>query len=73
MFKQAIEFAQVTQTSQTAWATTYLNLGTCHRKLGCVSTPICSLASISLDILVDKMSMRRLVNLKKPKSPTQKC
>lgn len=38
MFKQAIEFAQVTQTSQTAWATTYLNLGTCHRKLGCVLT-----------------------------------
>ncbi|THH16661.1 hypothetical protein EW146_g4012 [Bondarzewia mesenterica] len=34
MFKQALEYAQVTQASQSSWATTYLNLGTCLRKLG---------------------------------------
>ncbi|TFY65559.1 hypothetical protein EVG20_g5530 [Dentipellis fragilis] len=34
LFQQALDFAQVTQTSQTTWATTYLNLGTCYRKLG---------------------------------------
>ncbi|KAI0067340.1 TPR-like protein [Artomyces pyxidatus] len=34
LFKQALDFAQVTQTSQASWATTYLNLGTCYRKLG---------------------------------------
>ncbi|KAI0046567.1 TPR-like protein [Auriscalpium vulgare] len=34
MFRQALELAQVTQSSQASWATTYLNLGTCLRKLG---------------------------------------
>ncbi|KJA22947.1 hypothetical protein HYPSUDRAFT_77168 [Hypholoma sublateritium FD-334 SS-4] len=33
LFQSALDLAQVTQTSQKAWATTYLNLGTCHRKL----------------------------------------
>ncbi|KAF8150604.1 cell division control protein 16 [Crassisporium funariophilum] len=33
LFKEALELAQVTQTSQKAWATTYINLGTCYRKL----------------------------------------
>jgi tetratricopeptide (TPR) repeat protein len=34
MFKSALEIAQVTQTSQASWATTWLNLGTSLRKLG---------------------------------------
>ncbi|TFY83527.1 hypothetical protein EWM64_g474 [Hericium alpestre] len=34
MFQQALDLAQVTQGSQKSWATTYLNLGTCFRKLG---------------------------------------
>ncbi|KAJ3510333.1 hypothetical protein NLJ89_g4730 [Agrocybe chaxingu] len=33
MFQTALDLAQVTQTSQKAWATTYLNLGTAYRKL----------------------------------------
>ncbi|KDR76370.1 hypothetical protein GALMADRAFT_67732 [Galerina marginata CBS 339.88] len=33
LFQEALDLAQVTQTSQKAWATTYLNLGTCYRKL----------------------------------------
>ncbi|KAG6849727.1 hypothetical protein H0H93_005930 [Arthromyces matolae] len=33
LFLKALELAQVTQSSQKAWATTYLNLGTCYRKL----------------------------------------
>ncbi|KAF8905026.1 hypothetical protein CPB84DRAFT_1676979 [Gymnopilus junonius] len=33
LFQAALDLAQVTQTSQKAWATTYLNLGTCYRKL----------------------------------------
>ncbi|RDB26326.1 Anaphase-promoting complex subunit cut9 [Hypsizygus marmoreus] len=32
-FQKALELAQVTQSSQKSWATTYLNLGTCFRKL----------------------------------------
>ncbi|ETW83193.1 hypothetical protein HETIRDRAFT_245129, partial [Heterobasidion irregulare TC 32-1] len=34
MFRQALDYAHVTQVSQSSWATTYLNLGTCLRKLG---------------------------------------
>lgn len=34
MFKSALDIAQVTQTSQASWATTWLNLGTSLRKLG---------------------------------------
>jgi len=34
MFRSALEIAQVTQTSQASWATTWLNLGTSLRKLG---------------------------------------
>lgn len=33
LFQHALDLAQVTQSSQKTWATTYLNLGTCHRKL----------------------------------------
>ncbi|KAG6915872.1 hypothetical protein DXG01_009480 [Tephrocybe rancida] len=33
LFRKALELAQVTQSSQKAWTTTYLNLGTCYRKL----------------------------------------
>ncbi|KAJ7227065.1 cell division control protein 16 [Mycena pura] len=33
MFQQSLDLAQVTQSSQTTWATTRLNLGTCFRKL----------------------------------------
>ncbi|KAG5646121.1 hypothetical protein DXG03_004360 [Asterophora parasitica] len=33
LFLRALELAQVTQTSQKSWSTTYLNLGTCYRKL----------------------------------------
>ncbi|KAF5382153.1 hypothetical protein D9615_004247 [Tricholomella constricta] len=33
LFSRALELAQVTQTSQKSWSTTYLNLGTCYRKL----------------------------------------
>jgi hypothetical protein len=33
LFQTAVDLAQVTQSSQRAWATTYLNLGTCYRKL----------------------------------------
>ncbi|CAA7265544.1 unnamed protein product [Cyclocybe aegerita] len=33
MFQMALDLAQVTQTSQKAWATTYLNLRTAYRKL----------------------------------------
>jgi anaphase-promoting complex subunit 6 len=33
LFQAALDLAQVTQSSQKPWATTYLNLGTCFRKL----------------------------------------
>ncbi|KAF7794820.1 hypothetical protein EIP86_005962 [Pleurotus ostreatoroseus] len=33
LFKEALKLAQVTQSSEAAWATTYVNLGTCYRKL----------------------------------------
>jgi anaphase-promoting complex subunit 6 len=33
LFQQSLELAQVTQSSQKSWSTTYLNLGTCYRKL----------------------------------------
>ncbi|KAJ7599294.1 hypothetical protein C8J56DRAFT_916352 [Mycena floridula] len=33
LFQEAIKLADVTQSSQKSWATTYLNLGTCYRKL----------------------------------------
>lgn len=33
LFKRSLELAQVTQSSQMSWTTTYLNLGTCYRKL----------------------------------------
>ncbi|KAF9466498.1 TPR-like protein [Collybia nuda] len=33
LFQDALDLAQVTQSSQKPWATTYLNLGTCFRKL----------------------------------------
>lgn len=33
LFQTAIELAQVTQGPQKAWAMTYINLGTCYRKL----------------------------------------
>lgn len=33
LFQSALDLAQVTQSSQKAWVTTYLNLGTCYRKL----------------------------------------
>ncbi|KAJ6494696.1 cell division control protein 16 [Mycena vitilis] len=33
LFQHALDLAQVTQSSQKTWATTYLNLGTCFRKL----------------------------------------
>lgn len=33
LFQSAVDLAQLTQSSQKAWATAYLNLGTCHRKL----------------------------------------
>ncbi|KAJ7274524.1 hypothetical protein B0H12DRAFT_1089105 [Mycena haematopus] len=33
LFRHALDLAQVTQSSQKTWATTYLNLGTCYRKL----------------------------------------
>lgn len=32
-FQHALSLAQVTQSSESAWATTYVNLGTCYRKL----------------------------------------
>ena len=44
LFQQAIELAQITQSSETAWATTYVNLGTCYRKLKC-GLLICSMRS----------------------------
>jgi len=33
LFQDALDLAQVTQSSQKGWATTYINLGTCYRKL----------------------------------------
>ncbi|KAK2463455.1 hypothetical protein APHAL10511_004541 [Amanita phalloides] len=33
LFQEALELAQVTQTSRKSWTTTYINLGTCYRKL----------------------------------------
>jgi len=33
LFERAIDLAKVTQSSEKTWATTYLNLGTCYRKL----------------------------------------
>lgn len=33
LFQEALDLAQVTQSSQQCWATTYINLGTCFRKL----------------------------------------
>ncbi len=35
-FQEALELAQVTQSSRKSWATTFINLGTCYRRLGCV-------------------------------------
>jgi len=40
MFQEALAVAEVTQTSQKAWSTTYINLGTCYRKLKYVFTDI---------------------------------
>ncbi|KAF9007618.1 TPR-like protein [Cyathus striatus] len=34
LFKEALDLAGVTQSSQKSWATTFINLGTCYRKLG---------------------------------------
>jgi hypothetical protein len=36
MFQESTELAQVTQSSQNSWASVYMNLGTCYRKLGLV-------------------------------------
>ncbi|KAF9223525.1 TPR-like protein [Gyrodon lividus] len=33
LFRRSLDLAQVTQSSQKSWTTTYLNLGTCYRKL----------------------------------------
>ncbi|KAH8100117.1 TPR-like protein [Cristinia sonorae] len=33
LFQEAINLAQVTQSSEISWASTYVNLGTCYRKL----------------------------------------
>ncbi|EGO24550.1 hypothetical protein SERLADRAFT_361562 [Serpula lacrymans var. lacrymans S7.9] len=33
LFQQSLDLAQVSQGSQSSWATTYLNLGTCYRKM----------------------------------------
>ena len=33
LFQESLNLAQVTQSSQKSWSTTYLNLGTCYRKL----------------------------------------
>ena len=33
LFQESLDLAEVTQSSQKSWATTYLNLGTCYRKL----------------------------------------
>ncbi|KAF9234137.1 hypothetical protein BU15DRAFT_90109 [Melanogaster broomeanus] len=33
LFQRSLHLAQVTQSSQKSWTTTYLNLGTCYRKL----------------------------------------
>lgn len=37
MFEESTQLAQITQSSQKTWATVYMNLGTCYRKLGSVS------------------------------------
>ncbi|EKM78129.1 hypothetical protein AGABI1DRAFT_61147 [Agaricus bisporus var. burnettii JB137-S8] len=34
LFQEALELAQVTQSSKRSWATTYINLGTSYRRLG---------------------------------------
>ncbi|KAJ3573119.1 hypothetical protein NP233_g2630 [Leucocoprinus birnbaumii] len=34
LFQEALELAQITQSSRKSWATTYINLGTCYRRLG---------------------------------------
>ena len=46
MFQDAIQLAQVTQTSEIEWAPTYVNLGTCYRKLGLVSVLYPSIPSV---------------------------
>ncbi|KAF8828845.1 hypothetical protein HHX47_DHR3000022 [Lentinula edodes] len=33
LFQRALDLAEVTQSSQQSWTTTFVNLGTCHRKL----------------------------------------
>lgn len=33
LFRETLDLAQVTKNSEKSWATTYLNLGTCFRKL----------------------------------------
>jgi anaphase-promoting complex subunit 6 len=33
-FQKALVLAEVTQSSRKSWATTYINLGTCYRRLG---------------------------------------
>ncbi|KAJ8080842.1 anaphase-promoting complex subunit Cut9 [Marasmius tenuissimus] len=35
MFEKALSLAEVTQSSQQTWTTTYINLGTCYRRLKC--------------------------------------
>ncbi|KAF9267586.1 TPR-like protein [Marasmius fiardii PR-910] len=35
LFEKALSLAEVTQSSQQSWTTTYINLGTCYRRLKC--------------------------------------
>ena len=46
MFQDAIQLVQVTQTSEIEWAPTYVNLGTCYRKLGSASVLYSSTPSV---------------------------
>jgi anaphase-promoting complex subunit 6 len=39
LFSEAIRVAEVVQGSMQVWAATFVNLGTCYRKLGSVTLP----------------------------------
>jgi anaphase-promoting complex subunit 6 len=72
MFTRALELAQVTQTSQISWATTYLNLGTCYRKLGCalsITSPLFLLKSPRSDLAAAEKTYIRVLEIDSRSGP----
>ena len=47
LFQESLDLAQVTQSSEKSWSTTYLNLGTCFRKLKSVPELLLSVINLT--------------------------